>query len=132
MLQTPLKPELKPDRDGAQPPGQPQAQPQAQWEVPKRISTNDPLLKCLVLLTRMYNRPFSEETLSGGLPLVDSKLTPSLFERAADRAGLAAKVVARDLEKLSPLVLPAVVLLSEGRACILRTIAPGGLCQVVD
>ena len=132
MLQTPLKPELKPEGDGTPPQGQPQPQAQAQWEVPKRISTNDPLLKCLVLLTRMYNRPFSEETLAGGLPLVDSKLTPSLFERAADRAGLAAKVVARDLEKLSPLVLPAVVLLAEGRACILRTIAPGGLCQVVE
>jgi ATP-binding cassette subfamily C protein LapB len=132
MLQTPVKPEAKPDRGGARPQEGAPPQPQAQWEVPKRISTNDPLLKCLVLLTRIYNRPFSEETLAAGLPLVDSKLTPSLFERAADRAGLAAKVVARDLEKLSPLVLPAVVLLADGRACILRTIKPGGPCQVVE
>ena len=59
-------------------------QAKAQWEIPKRgVSVDDPLLKCLVLLTRFYNRPFSEETLSAGLPLVDSKLTPALFERAA-------------------------------------------------
>ena len=120
---------IKTDRSGeAQ-----EAQAQSQWEIPKRtVSTDDPLLKCLVLLTRFYNRPFSEETLSAGLPLVDSKITPSLFERAADRAGLAAKVVARDLEKLSPLVLPVVVLLAEGRACILRHVSPEGVCEVAE
>src|SRR5512134_613170 len=109
------------------------AQATTQWEIPKRtVSTDDPLLKCLVLVTRFYNRPYSEETLSAGLPLVDSKLTPALFERAADRAGLAAKVVARDLDKLSRLVLPVVVLMSEGRACILRSITPQGACQIVE
>jgi ATP-binding cassette subfamily C protein LapB len=132
VLQTPLKPEAKPDRGAARPAAQVQPQPPGQWEVPKRISTNDPLLKCLVLLTRIYNRPFSEETLAAGLPLADSKLTPSLFERAADRAGLAAKVVARDLEKLSPLVLPAVVLLADGQACVLRKVSPEGPCEIVE
>ena len=58
----------------------------ASWEVPGReaLSTHDPLLKCLVLLTRHFNRPFAEETLSAGLPLVDNWLTPDLFERAAE------------------------------------------------
>jgi ATP-binding cassette subfamily C protein LapB len=131
MLGTPLKTDPKTEQSGAVPPEH--AKPQVPWEIPKRaVSTNDPLLKCLVLLTRFYNRPFSEETLAAGLPLVDSKLTPSLFERAADRAGLAAKVVARDLDKLSPLVLPVVLLLAEGRACVLRTIAADGVCQVVE
>jgi ATP-binding cassette subfamily C protein LapB len=106
---------------------------QGQWDIPRHaVSPDDPLLKCLVLLTRIYNRPFSGETLSAGLPLVDSKLTPALFERAADRAGFAAKVVARELEKLSQLILPAVVLMTEGRACILREITPEGVCRIVE
>lgn len=105
----------------------------AQWDIPQRgVSVDDPLLKCLVLLTRFYNHPFSEETLSAGLPLVDSKLTPALFERAAERAGLSAKVANRELEKISRLVLPVVVLLHGGRACILKTVTPQGGCQIVD
>jgi ATP-binding cassette subfamily C protein LapB len=107
-------------------------QAQAGWETSKRLSTNDPLLKCLALLTRFYNRPVSEETLSAGLPLVDSKLTPDLFERAADRAGLTAKLTQRTLQDISPLVLPAVVLLNGGRACVLKELKPDGGCQIVD
>ena len=103
------------------------------WEIPKQaVSTNDPLLKCLVLLTRFFNHPFSEETLSAGLPLVDSRLTPALFERAAERAGLTAKVCERKLEKISPLVLPIVVLFKDGGACILKTLTAGGRCQIVE
>ncbi|OGA50338.1 MAG: ABC transporter [Betaproteobacteria bacterium RIFCSPLOWO2_12_FULL_62_13] len=113
--------------------GEEQAVAETEWEIPKPgVSTNDPLLRCLVLLTRFYNRPFSEETLSAGLPLVDNWLTPELFERAADRAGLTAKVAKRELEKLSPLVLPVVVLLKGRRACILRAVTPKGDCQIVD
>lgn len=104
-----------------------------QWEIPKRgVAVDDPLLKCLVLLTRFYNHPFSEETLSAGLPLINSRLTPELFERAAERAGLTAKVAQRELGKISPLVLPVVVLLNGGRACILKTVTPQGGCQIVD
>jgi ATP-binding cassette subfamily C protein LapB len=110
-----------------------QAQPRAVWELPNRpVSADDPLLKCLVLLTRLYNRPFSAETLSAGLPLVDSRLTPELFERAAERAGLAARVLARDLDKLSPLVLPVVLLQADSRACILRRLTGEGRCEVVE
>ncbi len=110
-----------------------EGQARKQWAIPARtLSADDPLMKCLVLLTRFMNRPFSEETLSAGLPLVDGKLTPALFERAAERAGLSAKVAARDLAKLSPLVLPVVVLLKDGRACILKAVKPEGQCEIVD
>ncbi|TAK45384.1 MAG: type I secretion system permease/ATPase [Betaproteobacteria bacterium] len=103
------------------------------WEIPPAgVAIDDPLLKCLVLLTRFFNHPFSAETLSAGLPLVDSRLTPGLFVRAADRAGLTAKVTARELAKISPLALPVVLLLNDGRACILRTLKPDGRCEIVD
>jgi ATP-binding cassette subfamily C protein LapB len=96
----------------------PAEQPKKQWSVQQRgMSADDPLVKCLVLLTRFFNRPFSEETLCAGLPLVDNRLTPDLFVRAAERAALTAKVVRRPLERISPLVLPAVLLQQNAQAC---------------
>ncbi|TAK52440.1 MAG: type I secretion system permease/ATPase [Betaproteobacteria bacterium] len=110
-----------------------EAQAKKQWEIPPAgVAADDPLLKCLVLLTRFFNHPFSAETLTAGLPLVDSRLTPALFVRAADRAGLTAKVTARELDRISPLVLPVVLLLKDQRACILRSRKPDGRCEIAD
>ena len=94
--------------------------------------SDDPLLKCPVLLTRFFNHPFSEETLSAGLPLDKGRLTPDLFGRAAERAGLNSKLVQRPLDKISPLTLPAVLLLKDQHACILRSRAADGMCQVIN
>lgn len=103
------------------------------WGAPEAsLSQNDPLLKCLVLITHFYNTPFAEETLCAGLPLVDGKLTPDLFTRAAKRASLAAKVVDRRLEDISPLVLPAVLILKSQGACILKSIGTDGRYELVD
>lgn len=103
------------------------------WKAPAQpLSPDDPLVKCLVLLTRFFNRPFSEETLCAGLPLIDSKLTPELFVRAAERAGLAAKVIRRSLERISPLVLPVVLLLNDAQACILKGFRPNGSLELID
>ncbi|EPJ50359.1 MAG: ABC transporter related protein [Osedax symbiont Rs2] len=82
----------------------------------------DPLLKCLMHLTQQNHRPLSAEALRDGLPLEDNKLNPKLFVRAAKRAGFAAKVVQRDLLSISPLTLPAVLLLENDDACILQEI----------
>jgi ATP-binding cassette subfamily C protein LapB len=80
---------------------------------------DDPLLACLVLLTKLQHHPFSVEALRSGMPLVNGRLTPALFVRAAERAGLSAKIVSRPLSKISKLVLPAVLLLQDGQACVL-------------
>ncbi len=104
-----------------------------QWQVPKpALSSNDALLKCLVLLSRYFNHPFSEETLAAGLPLDQGRLTPALFGRAAERAGLDSKLIERALDKISPLTLPAVLLLKDRRACILRALDKQGGCELID
>lgn len=79
----------------------------------------DPLMECLVALTKLQHKPFSTDALKSGLPLVDNKLTPTLFVRAADRAGLAARIMKRPLEEISSFVLPAVLLLKKNQATIL-------------
>ena len=90
-----------------------------QWQADQGQNTvDDPLLSCLTLLSKLLNKPHSAESLIHGLPLVDNKLTPKLFGRAAERAGLASKIVKRPLRRISNLVLPAVLLLENSTACI--------------
>lgn len=83
-------------------------------------TVQDPLLGCLVHLTKQNHKPFSPEVLCDGLPLVNDRLTPKLFIRAAKRAGFSAQVLRRKLVDISPLVLPAVLLLNDDQACILQ------------
>lgn len=80
---------------------------------------HDPLLDCLVELTRIHGRPSTRAALTAGLPLENGSLTPSLFARAASRAGLSAKLVRRPLERIDPVLLPAVLLLDGEEACVL-------------
>lgn len=80
---------------------------------------HDPLLDCLVELSRFHGRPSTRAALTAGLPLERGALTPSLFARAASRAGLAAKVVRRPLERIDSALLPVVLLISGEEACVL-------------
>jgi ATP-binding cassette subfamily C protein LapB len=79
----------------------------------------DPLLDCLVELTRIHGRPSTRAALSAGLPLQKQGLTPSLFARAAAHAGFSSKVVRRSLNKIDNALLPAILLLRNDEACIL-------------
>ncbi|MCU7879578.1 MAG: type I secretion system permease/ATPase [Candidatus Thiodiazotropha sp. (ex Lucinoma aequizonata)] len=91
-----------------------------EWGHPTEGSVfDDPLLDCLVFLTRFYGTTHSHEALRAGLPLENNRLTPELFLRAAERAELSARVVRRPLKKISSLVLPAVLLLKGRQSCIL-------------
>lgn len=80
---------------------------------------HDPLLDCLVELTRVHGRPSTHAALSAGLPLLEGGLTPSLFSRAAARAGFSSKVVRRPLDKIDPALLPVILLLENNEACLL-------------
>ncbi len=84
------------------------------------VEEDDPLLDCLVLLTEFHGISVSGAAFKAGLPLVDGKLTPALFIRAAERAALSARAVKRTLKEISPLTLPCVLLLEGRKACILR------------
>lgn len=94
--------------------------------------TGDPLLDCLVVLAQLNGRPMSAEALRAGLPLAGNRFTPDMFVRAAERAGMAARVVERPLARIPRLVLPAVLLLDGGRdACILTALDGDGSAEVV-
>ena len=57
------------------------------------IGLTDPLAACLAVTARLYGQPVSAEALTAGLPLEEGRLTPALASRAAERAGLAARVL---------------------------------------
>jgi len=88
----------------------------------------DALLACLVNFTNLYHIPHTAESLIAGLPLKNGEKTPELFtlnggkglfSRAARKAGLKSQIVKVDLADISPLVLPAILVLNGKRACIL-------------
>ncbi len=87
---------------------------------------DDPLLQCLLALCRYHGSPCSAEALVSGLPITEGALTPTLFERAASRMGLASRVVYRPLEQLETALLPAVLILNGERACLLMGWEAGG------
>ena len=88
------------------------------------------LLQCLAVLTRMYGDPRSPAALAAGLPLVEGQLTPELFVRAAERVHIDAKVVERRLDEIPDMVLPAVLLLDNGTACLLLRREPGDKARI--
>lgn len=82
-------------------------------------NSDDPLLSALLTICKLTHSPHSPESLTAGLPLVDNKLTPALFVRAASRAGLSTGLINRPLNEISNIVLPAILLLKNNKTCIL-------------
>jgi ATP-binding cassette, subfamily C, bacterial LapB len=79
----------------------------------------DPLLDCLIMLTRIYGRNASRASLIAGLPLVRNRLTVELFTRAANRADLSSRILEKSFDEIGSVQLPAILLLHDRQACIL-------------
>lgn len=102
------------------------------WQIRRAAaSVDDTLLGSLVALTRLLGRPLSAQALTAGLPLVDGLLTPDLFPRAAERAGLSARLLRRSLSAIDRLVLPCVLLLRDRRAVVLVRLDDEGNAELL-
>lgn len=77
----------------------------------------DPLLECLVQLTRHYGQTRSASAIRADLPIGEGRMTPDLFCEAAENIGYSAKIVKRKIAKIPTEVLPAVLILKGGKAC---------------
>ncbi len=95
---------------------------QKEWRIPpSAIDFQDPLLSCLVTLAGLLERPISAEALKAGLPHAAERFTPELAVRAAERAGIEARVTHRHkLRDILPVTLPCILLLKGGNACVLK------------
>ncbi len=90
----------------------------------------DSLLDSLVLYTKLFHKPFTQESLMAGLPVHDSGElqelfsvgnSKSLFSRVAGRAGLKSTLIERPINKMLQLQLPMILLLSNDYTCILES-----------
>ncbi|AMO67037.1 type I secretion system permease/ATPase [Zhongshania aliphaticivorans] len=93
--------------------------------------TYDPLLSCLVVFSKLYNRPVTVDALISGLPVAPGargpemfsiKRSKGMFQRVAARAGFASRLIKRDLEEISGLLLPCILVLKNRDAVILEKI----------
>lgn len=89
------------------------------FRLPPHSTQDDPLLMCLVELTRIHGTPYTAQALSSGLPLVNNRLSPTLLERAAARARFTTRIVRRELDDVPAGLLPAILLLNNNRAVLL-------------
>lgn len=89
------------------------------WNIAGSDVHEDPLLDCLMILSRIYDRNISKTSLIAGLPLVQNRLTVELFARAANRADLSSRTLMKSLDEIGSVQLPAILLLHEGQACVL-------------
>ncbi|MGH6942613.1 MAG: type I secretion system permease/ATPase [Geminicoccaceae bacterium] len=102
------------------------------WNIaPKADRLDDPLLASLVTLAHLLERPASPEALKAGLPLEEGRLAPELAVRAAERAGLSARLVRRPLARITRHTLPCILLLEQREACVLVELRSGERALVV-
>ena len=101
----------------------------AAMTLPHQATHLDPLLDCLFSIARANGITSTRESLIAGIPLTNNRLTPSMFARSARRIGLSSRVVRQPLALLRENLLPAVLLLKDNGACILRGIE-GEILQI--
>ncbi len=85
----------------------------------KSSSVKDELLEALLTIAHVHDHDVSADSLTAGLPLEEGALTPGVFPRAAERAGLTARLVKSSVVRLNPALFPTVLLLEPGRGCVL-------------
>ncbi|MEO8297531.1 MAG: type I secretion system permease/ATPase [Burkholderiales bacterium] len=100
------------------PPDSPGAAQDPGAAVPEVRAGSDALLQSLVWLCAHYGRPRSAQSLLSGLGIAQM-LTPPLAVRVLEEAGFNAAVVERAPSDIHNLLLPVVLLLKNGDACVL-------------
>jgi ATP-binding cassette subfamily C protein LapB len=91
----------------------------------RRATSDDPLAHALAWVTRHHGRGRSAQSLLAGLPTTE-RMDGALAVRALQEAGFQAGLVERRIGEMSALLLPAVLLLRAGDACIITARHPDG------
>lgn len=91
--------------------------------VPKRETTQDALLLCMVLLARKLGRTVHLRAMAQGFALDDTGRVPlESYPDLASRHGMVAGWMRKTLDKVPAYVLPVLVPLVDGRACVLLSV----------
>jgi ATP-binding cassette subfamily C protein LapB len=103
--------------DGQRAPGMPD-EPQDPLADLAQQPAIDPLLQCLAWLTQHHGRARSADSLRAGAP-VEGAISPDQAIRLMREAGYNAGLLRKGIEEIHQLLLPAVLLLNGGDACVL-------------
>lgn len=78
------------------------------------------LIESLVIVAGFHGRRTGKNALTSGLPSSVDIITPDYFKRAAERAGLNAKLTRRSISSLIDAPnLPCILVLKDGQSCVL-------------
>lgn len=80
----------------------------------------DSLLDSFALICRLNGVATSKDALISGLPLREGKMTPALVQRSAERVNLVVSILKHPVQKIRPEYLPAILLLKDDEACVLK------------
>lgn len=86
------------------------------------VLSDDPLSACLLWLADAHGMATSRDALVDGLPLVAGCLSPAHVARAAERVGMSASLARVVLGRITPTLLPCILLLDGNRACLLQSL----------
>lgn len=85
-----------------------------------RVAIQDPLVDALRILAGYYGRRTSNASLTAGLPIPSTGITPLLFSRAAERTDMHARLAEKTIDALAIAPnLPCILVLENKQACIL-------------
>ncbi|PSF04654.1 type I secretion system permease/ATPase [Marinobacter fuscus] len=95
------------------------------------ILHDDPLSQCLLWLAADHGQSRTRDALTEGLPLRQGQLTPGMLPRAAERAGMRARMLRQPLVRINSRWLPCILILKGNRACVLTHLdSEAGLARV--
>lgn len=80
------------------------------------------LMDCMETICAIHKLPFSRVTILSGLPLKNGELSPSALTQAATKAGLQSRSAKRLLSHINPALLPAILVLADQQACVLKSV----------
>ena len=76
-------------------------------------TSNDLILDQLQFLAQHFNLQFSSDKILSGLPLDNGKLSPNLFNRAADKCGLKVQQFRKKINAIYNPALPVVLVMND-------------------
>ncbi len=93
---------------------------------PGLVDYEPPVLRCLSLVAGLLGRPVSTVALKAGMPQGRERPPLSVCVRAAEQAGLTVRTFHKpQIENISSLIMPCILVLQNDQACILSALDDG-------
>ena len=112
--------------------GSEQSQEDSGWDViPSFDKKDDPLMRCLLVICKMLKRNVTKNSIAAGLPLADGIMTPEFFIRAANSHDISARLLNKKMNRITNIMLPAVILLKGKSAAVLTEIVDKETAKII-